>query len=53
VPAEIARLDISDMLAATAVLLIVTITGWRFTRREGGPMLDGYAACLGLLVANV
>ena len=53
VPAEIARQDIWVMLAATAVLLLVTVTGWRITRREGGLMLVGYAAYLGLLVANV
>ena len=53
VPAEIARLDIWVMLAATVVLLVVTVTGWRITRREGGLMLGGYAAYLGYLVANV
>ncbi len=53
VPAEIARLDIWVMLGATATLLVVTVTGWRITRWEGGLMLGGYAAYLGFQVANV
>ena len=52
VPDEIARFDIWVMLAATAALLAVTVTGWRITRAEGGLMLAGYAAYLGVLVAN-
>jgi cation:H+ antiporter len=53
VPPEIARLDVWVMLAATAALVVVTVTEWRITRREGGLMLGGYAAYLGVLVANV
>ena len=53
VPPEIARLDIWVMVAATALLLVVTITGWRVTRREGGLLVGSYAAYLGYLVANV
>ena len=53
VPPEIARLDIWVMVAATALLLVVTVTGWRITRREGALMLGGYGAYLAFLVANV
>ena len=49
VPAEIATLDIWVMLAATAVLLVVTLTGWRVTRLEGGLMLSAYAGYLAWL----
>jgi cation:H+ antiporter len=47
------RLVVWVMVAATALLLVVTITGWRITRREGLLMLGGYAAYVGWLVANV
>ena len=53
VPPEIARLDVWVMIAATALLLLVTMTGWRITRREGALMLGGYGGYLGWLVANV
>lgn len=52
VPPEIARLDIWIMLAATAALVVVTVTGWRITRSEGGLLLGSYAAYIGFLVAN-
>ncbi|HET7408847.1 MAG TPA: calcium/sodium antiporter [Paracoccaceae bacterium] len=53
VPPEIARLDVWVMIAATALLLLVTITGWRISRREGLMMLGAYAGYIGWLVANV
>ncbi len=53
VPPEIARLDIWVMVAATVLLLVVTITGWRITRLEGALMLGSYGAYLAFLVANV
>jgi cation:H+ antiporter len=46
VPAEIATLDIWVMLAATAALIVVTLTGWRVTRLEGGLMVAIYGAYL-------
>ena len=38
--------DIGVMLAATLLLLLVAITGWRVTRREGAMLLALYAAYL-------
>ncbi|MBI1339903.1 calcium/sodium antiporter [bacterium] len=49
VPPEIARLDIWVMAAATAALFIVTITGWRIARWEGGVMVAAYAGYIGWL----
>ncbi len=53
VPAEIARFDIWVMLTATAALLLFAGTAKRIGRAQGGALLAGYAAYLGLLVANV
>ena len=53
VPPEIARFDVWVMVAATALLLVVTISGWRISRREGALMLGAYGGYLGWLVANV
>lgn len=44
VPAEIIRLDIWVMLAATALLFLAATSRWRIGRAEGGIMLLGYAA---------
>lgn len=52
VPPEIMRLDIWVMLAATAALVVATITGWRITRPEGLLMLGGYSGYIGWLVAT-
>ncbi len=49
VPREIAALDIWVMLAATAVLLVVTLTGWRVNRLEGGILLGAYGLYIGFL----
>ncbi|MDN2565115.1 calcium/sodium antiporter [Aquibium sp. A9E412] len=49
VPAEIARLDVWVMLAATALLVAVVVTGWRITRREGAALLAVYAGYIAFL----
>ena len=46
VPAQIVRFDIWAMLAATALLILFSMTGWRISRREGGVFLVAYAAYL-------
>ncbi|OXS99505.1 sodium:calcium antiporter [Notoacmeibacter marinus] len=46
VPAQILRLDIWVMGAATALLVLFARTGWRIGRREGGVMLLCYGAYL-------
>ncbi len=51
VPPEIMGFDGWVMLAATAAMIAVAVTGARVTRREGAAMLAGYAAYLGWLVA--
>ncbi len=51
VPAQIARVDIWVMLAATGLLVVCAMTGWRLTRREGVVFLLGYAAYMALLLA--
>lgn len=51
VPAQIAGLDIWVMLAATALLVVCAVTGWRLTRREGMVFLSGYAAYMVVLLA--
>jgi len=53
VPPEIARFDIWIMLAATAALVVVTVTGWRVTRREGALLLAGYVAFLGVVLMGI
>jgi len=52
IPPEIARLDVWVMLAATALLICATITGWRITRGEGLLMLGGYTGYISWLVAT-
>lgn len=44
VPAEIIRLDIWVMIAATALLALAAMSRWRVGRAEGAAMLVGYAA---------
>ncbi|WP_236994837.1 calcium/sodium antiporter [Granulosicoccus antarcticus] len=43
VPATIISFDIWVMLVATALLILVAMTGWRITRREGALLILGYA----------
>lgn len=52
IPAEIAGFDIWVMLAATAALALVAITGWRVNRAEGLALLASYAAYVGWLAAT-
>ncbi len=52
VPAEIAVLDIWVMLAATLLLLIVTITGWRVNRGEGAFLVTAYVAYLAFIAVT-
>lgn len=52
VPAQIARVDVWVMLAATLVLAGMAVTGWRVSRREGAALLAGYAAYLAWLAAS-
>lgn len=44
VPAEIIRLDIWVMIAATVLLAFAAMSRWRIGRTEGAAMLIGYAA---------
>lgn len=53
VPAEIAGFDVWIMVAATAALVLVAVTGWRITRRQGFAFVAAYAAYLGWLVSNL
>lgn len=53
VPASILALDAWVMLAATAVLLAVAISGWRISRREGSAMIVAYAAYTGWLIVSI
>jgi cation:H+ antiporter len=48
-PAQIARVDIWVMLAATLLLLVVARTGWRVGRAEGAAMILAYAVYIGAL----
>lgn len=52
VPAVIAAQDIWVMLAATALLLWLSITGWRISRREGALLVSCYAGYLIFLVLS-
>ncbi|MGJ8622297.1 MAG: calcium/sodium antiporter [Yoonia sp.] len=51
VPAEIIRLDIWVLCAATLVLIGFARSGWTISRREGGLFVVGYAIYLGVLLA--
>ncbi len=53
VPATIAAFDIHVMLAATALLFVVSVSGWRISRREGGLMLAAYGGYLLYLVLSL
>lgn len=53
IPADIATFDIWVMLGATGALLLFAITSWRINRVEGGVLLAGYVAYLGMLIAPV
>ncbi len=53
VPPIIASQDIWVMLAATILLLWLSITGWRITRREGAVLVIAYMAYLVFLLVSV
>jgi cation:H+ antiporter len=48
-PAEIVRLDIWVMAAATVAMIGAVLTGFRITRREGAALLVAYVVYLGYL----
>ncbi|NJM34732.1 MAG: calcium/sodium antiporter [Rhodomicrobium sp.] len=49
VPAEIIRLDIWVMIAATMLMLLFAATSWRVNRLEGATFLAAYCAYIGYL----
>jgi len=49
IPAEIVRLDVWVMLAATAAMFWMVRSGFRVSRREGAVLLAGYALYIGWL----
>ncbi len=50
VPEVIAAFDIWVMLAATVAMMVMAVTGLRVNRFEGGALLAGYMAYIGLVV---
>ncbi len=53
IPADIAAFDIWVMLGATAALILFAVTSWRINRIEGGALLAGYAAYLGVVTTSL
>lgn len=53
VPASIGNFDIWVMLAATALLVVTAVSGWRITRTEGTIMLGSYVSYLAWLVSGI
>ena len=53
IPPEIIRFDIWVMLAATLVMMLFAVTGWRVGRREGAIMLAGYGLYLAVLLTGL
>jgi cation:H+ antiporter len=53
VPKEIAEVDIWVMVAATMLLVLFSVTGWRLNRIEGGVFLFGYVAYTTWLITSV
>ena len=49
VPDDVIAFDIWVMLAATAALILFSVTSWRINRFEGGLLLAGYAGYLGVM----
>jgi len=49
IPAEIVRLDVWVMLAATAAMVAMVCSGFRVNRLEGAALLVGYAVYIGVL----
>lgn len=52
IPPEILIRDIWVMLGATAVLVVMAITGWRITRTEGAVLMLLYAAYIGAMALS-
>ncbi|MCB9947986.1 MAG: calcium/sodium antiporter [Rhodospirillaceae bacterium] len=52
VPRDIIAFDLWVMLAVTGLAIVMAITGWRITRREGGVLLAGYGGYLAVLAAG-
>jgi cation:H+ antiporter len=52
VPEVILALDVWVMLAATGLLCVFAISGWRISRREGLLMMAGYAVYTGYLISH-
>jgi cation:H+ antiporter len=52
VPPEIVAFDVWAMLAATLLLVVVTVTGWRINRFEGGALVACYVGYLAWLVVG-
>jgi len=52
VPARLASTDVWVMLAATGLLVAVSVTGWRVTRAEGAGLLALYAGYVAWLAAG-
>lgn len=52
VPPAILAVDIWVMAAATVALVVVAVTGWAITRREGVALIAAYAGYLAWLVAT-
>ena len=52
VPPQILVFDLWVMVAATAALVVIAVTGWRISRGEGAALLLAYVAYLGWLAAT-
>jgi len=52
IPDDIASFDVWVMLAASVLLVLASVTGWRLTRSEGAGFLVAYAAYLAWLSAR-
>lgn len=52
VPDSVAGLDIWVMCASAVALVLLSRTGWRVSRREGGAMLAAYVIYLGVLLSS-
>ncbi|MGI9436661.1 MAG: calcium/sodium antiporter [Geminicoccaceae bacterium] len=50
IPLDVVGFDIWVMLGATGALLLFAVTSWRINRMEGGALLAGYVAYLGVLI---
>jgi cation:H+ antiporter len=51
VPGEIIGFDVWVMMATAVLLVVIAVTGWRVSRREGAVCLMAYAAYLAVLLS--